>query len=171
MFDCTLADKSENIYLIQGSIFKYIEGEPITHASNLSTEIKFPKAAGKLQREIKNEMVRQLNIKINNIRLRYGRLPRKLHHFYEYETLQLELKKLQADFDTVRIDTKFFYGDMLTIFAGRFLKFAFIEEIGGNQYKFRERENGEIFADFDVILMDSDEIINVFETESDEDWL
>ena len=60
---------------------------------------------------------------------------------------------------------------MLTIFAGRFLKFAFIDEIGGNQYKFRERESGEIFADFDVILMDSDEIINVFETESTEHWL
>ena len=58
MFDCTLKNKDENIYLIQGSIFKYLEGEPITNASNISTEIKFPQAAGKLQREIKNEMVR-----------------------------------------------------------------------------------------------------------------
>ena len=58
MFDCTLKNKDDNTFLIQGSIFKYLEGEPITYASNISTEIKFPQAAGKLQRDIKNELVR-----------------------------------------------------------------------------------------------------------------
>ena len=43
--------------------------------------------------------------------------------------------------------------------------------VGGDQYQFREQDNGDIFIDFDVRLMDSDEIINVFETESNEHWL
>lgn len=167
IFSCKLIKKAESIYLIQGSIFPYQEGQPVSIASNVSTELMFPREAGILQRDTKQEMIRQLKIKVNSVRLRYGRLPRKLHHFYEYETMQKQLKKLEKDIDTVRIDIKFFYGDMVIVFAGRYLKYSFIDKVGDNQYEFRKSANGEIFSDFDVQLMDSDEIINVFEIGKD----
>ena len=56
-FSCEIKDKETNNFLVNGSIFKPTDG-PVTYASNMSTEVMFPKAAGKLQKQIKEEMIR-----------------------------------------------------------------------------------------------------------------
>lgn len=57
------------------------------------------------------------------------------------------------------------------MFGGRFLKYAFLSETKG-KYQFATQKNGDIFNDFAVQFMETDEIIGVLETdESELKWI
>ena len=98
-------------------------------------------------------------------------MPKKFHNYYDYEAKQYELLELLHHEEHIDLQCKFFYNDIYLVFGGRFLKYAFLEEDKG-QYSFEKQKNGEVFIDFAVQFMETDEIIGVLETDEKElKWL
>ena len=98
-------------------------------------------------------------------------MPKKFHNYFEYESKLYELQKLLLHQNCIDLQCKFFYNDIYLVFGGRFLKYAFLKEDKG-QYEFITQSNGEIFIEFAVEFMQTDEIIGVLETDENElKWL
>lgn len=104
---------------IIGAIFEKGKKKQCT-VFNFKDEFDFPKAAQSTFNQINMKKMRHLEMKLEKIRQRYSRLPKKLYDYQEYENVIDDLLELE---DKMRghhrnVNAKFFYDNLVIVYFG-----------------------------------------------------
>ena len=119
---------------ITGAIFKYnwpVAGEDRDYRQNKYTskcknfqqDFNFPKdSQEKLEIILENRM-KEINQKIEHIKLIQKRLPKALHNYNEYDNLIQDYYNLQSQGNQT-IYAKYYYDDLIILYCGNYLKYG-----------------------------------------------
>ena len=110
--------------------------------------------------------MKEINQKIEHIKLIQKRLPKALHNYNEYDNLIQDYFNLQSQKGNQTIYAKYYYDDLIILYCGNYLKYGrlvknkkYIKDThnnhntsSGEHFQFKELKDGERLIDIDCIF-------------------
>ena len=111
--------------LIRGAIFKSDgQNKYISKCKNFQQNFNFPQdSQEKLENILENRM-KEINQKIEHIKLIQKRLPKALHNYNEYDNLIQDYFNLESQKGNQTIYARYYYDDLIILYCGNYLKYG-----------------------------------------------